>query len=307
MGARGSPLSLAQAGLVTAQLARASPGDSYEVVPIRTRGDSDPRPLFEMERRGAFSGEIDAAVASGEVHFAVHSLKDVPPGLADGLVLACVPRRGPVNDVLVSPGGGPLEGLPGGAVVGTSSLRRAVQARRLRPDLRVRPVRGNVGTRIQKAGGGGYDAVILAEAGILRLGLGARYSALAVPDFCPPPGQGALAAVARSGDAQTVRMLARIEDAGARAEAEAEMALSGALGSGCRFPVGALARADGAGLTLEARAFSVDGGREVRAALGGSASDPAALGRAVGAEMGRLGAGDLALNWREGLREWNAQ
>lgn len=297
---------MAQAGWAVAELRRASPGSEYEVEAIRTSGDADQRPLFELDRRGAFEREVDEAVAGGRVDFAVHSLKDVPTELPPGLALACVPRRAPAGDALVSPGGAGIGSLRPGAVVGTSSLRRAVQARRLRPDIRVRPVRGNVETRIGRIGGG-YDAVILAQAGLGRLGLSAPSSPLPEDEFVPSPGQGALALVAREGDARAAGLLALIQHGPSRAEADAERALSAAVGSGCRFPVGARARAAGGRLEIRAAAFSADGAGAVRVEESGPAGDPGGLGRRAGGEMLRRGAGELALNWREAVEEWNRQ
>ncbi len=305
VGTRGSPLSLAQTEWVIRRLAEANPGCDYEVVRITTRGDTDARPLFAIDQRGMFEREVDLAVAEERVDFAVHSMKDVPSGLPAGLRLACVPKRAPANDVLVSADGSTLEGLPPNSTVGTSSLRRAVQATRKRPDIAVKPVRGNIGTRIGKVGGPDYDAVILAAAGIGRLGLGVRHEVLPLDDFVPSPGQGALAVVAREGDAGTASMLGGIEDPDSRLEAEAERALSSAVDSGCRFPVGAYARAGGGELTLRASAFSVDGSRSLAVEKTGPKSDPASLGVLAGRELRERGLGDLALNWRERLEEWN--
>ncbi|ABK77979.1 porphobilinogen deaminase [Cenarchaeum symbiosum A] len=304
VGTRGSRLSLAQTGHVLDALKEANPEDEYKVRRIKTQGDTDDRPLFAIDQKGIFEKEIDRAVSEGGADFAVHSLKDVPTELAPGLVLACVPRRAAANDVLVSPGGSGLGSLPRGATVGTSSLRRAVQVGRSRSDLHVKPVRGNIETRIAKVGAG-YDAVVLAEAGISRLGLDVKYAALPEESFAPSPGQGSLALVARSGDAGTISMLNRIEDAASRAEAEAERALSERIGSGCRFPVGALARSAGELLTIRAEAFSVDGSRSVSVQASGPRGSPRKVGESAGNEMLERGAGDLALNWREKVDEWN--
>ena len=261
--------------------------------------------MFAIDQKGIFEKEVDRAVAEKKIDFAVHSLKDVPSDLPDGLSLACVPRRGPVNDVLISSDGLSLEDLPQNAVVGTSSLRRAVQITRKRPDITVKPIRGNIETRIEKIDGSGYDAVVLAAAGIGRLGLDVRHSVLSVDDFSPSPGQGALAIVAHRDDHETISMLKKIEDPDSRLEVEAERSLSSAVDSGCRFPVGAYAKSDGRMLTLKVSAFSVDGYKSIMVEKTGNKSDPVSLGRLVGRELHERGINDLALNWREMVEEWN--
>jgi len=298
---RASPLSLAQTQGVLDMLGR-----SFEIVRVTTRGDTDARPLFAMDQKGIFEREVDAAVASGRADFAVHSLKDVPTEIPAGLELASVPRREDPRDVLVTAGGDGIDSVKSGARVGTSSLRRAAQIRAARPDLRPVPVRGNVGTRAARVSGGGLDAVVLARAGILRLGLEARYSVLPEERFLPSPGQGALALVCRSGDEETRDMLAGIEDPDSRAEAEAERALSAKLESGCRFPVGALARAEGDKITVTAAAFGT-GGAPVSASRSGPKSEAAKIGRMAAEEMLEGGAGGLALNWRAEVERWNAR
>lgn len=308
MGTRGSRLAMAQARWVAARLAAAGACEAPEPVVIRTRGDADARPLFAIDQKGVFEREIDERVASGGVDFAVHSMKDVPSELPDGLVLACVPPREAPGDVIVTRGGGGLDSLRGGATVGTSSLRRAVQVSRARPGLDVRPVRGNVDTRIARVRRGDLDAIVLARAGLARLGLGdCGASDLPEGEFVPSPGQGALALVARAGDGPTVRALRSIEDAASRAEAEAERALSGAVGSGCRFPVGALARASGGRVSIRAAAYSVDGSERLCAEASGDAAAARAVGERAGAMLREAGVGRLALNWREGLAGWNSR
>lgn len=306
IGTRGSRLSLAQTRWVIGMLKDANQDCDYEIVTITTRGDTDSRPLFAIDQRGIFEKDVDRAVSDGRVHFAVHSMKDVPSGLPEGLVLASVPKREKVNDVLVTPDGHSMESLPQGSVVGTGSLRRAVQVRRIRPDVQVRPIRGNVETRIGKIGNG-FDGVVLAEAGIRRLGLDARYATLPVEDFSPSPGQGALALIARKGDDDTIRMLEGIEDSDSRLAADAERALSRVVESGCRFPIGTYARPDGDVMTISVHAFSVDGNDSIVVDRRGQKTDPDKLGTEAGLEMQKRGVGDLALNWREKVEEWNTK
>lgn len=306
-GTRGSRLSLAQTDAVLAELKSANPGDAFEAVPMSTRGDRETRPLFAIDQRGIFERDLDRAVAEQKVDFAVHSLKDIPSELPDGLVLACVPRRGPPHDVLVSGNGSSLMDMPHGAILGTSSLRRAVQITRQRPDIAVRPVRGNIDTRIRKIDGKDYDGVVLALAGISRLGLDTRQSILPLDDFVPAPGQGALGIVARKDRPHTISMLKNIEHAESRSEADAERALSGAVDSGCRFPVGAYAKSHGTMLTLRVSAFSIDGSKSITVEKTADRSDPAHLAELAGTELREKGIADLALNWREKVEEWNKQ
>ena len=255
IGTRGSQLSVAQTNWVVDELKKANPDSEYEIITIKTKGDTDSRPLFTIDQKGIFEKEIDKAVADKQVDFAVHSLKDVPSDLPEELTLACIPKRETVNDVIISKDGSSLDSIVSEGVVGTSSLRRAVQIMRKRPDLKVKPIRGNIETRIRKVSDSDYDAIVLAQAGISRLGLDVKYSKLSTDDFSPSPGQGALAIVARADDSQTIEMLKKIEDSQSRIEIEAERALSNYVDSGCRFPVGAYAKANGEDMTIKVMAF----------------------------------------------------
>jgi hydroxymethylbilane synthase len=305
IGARGSQLSLAQTNWVIEELKKAHQNIEFEIKPIKTQGDIDTRPLFTIDQKGIFEKEIDRAVAQKEIDFAVHSLKDVPSQLDDNLVLACIPKREMVNDVFISSDGSTLDTIKSGAVIGTSSLRRAVQISRKRSDVIVKPIRGNIETRIKKASGENYDAIVLAQAGITRLGLDLSFTPLSIEDFSPSPGQGALAIVARKNDEQTIQMLKKIEDTTSKLEIEAERALSDYVDSGCRFPVGAYAKSNGEQMTLTVSAFSVDGKQLLCVTKTGSKSDPYSLGKSVGEELRQKGVNDLALNWREKVEEWN--
>jgi len=305
VGARGSQLSVAQTNWVIAELKKVNPDSEYEIKAITTKGDTDSRPLFTIDQKGIFEKEIDRAVAQKEVDFAVHSLKDVPSEIDDSLILACIPKREVVNDVFISSDGSTLENIKPGAVIGTSSLRRAVQVIRKRSDVTVKPIRGNIETRIKKASGENYDAVILAQAGITRLGVDVKFSPLSIDDFSPSPGQGAIAIVARADDSQTISMLKKIEDADSRLEIEAERALSDFVDSGCRFPVGAYAKSNGSEMTLTVVAFSVDGKKSLQVNKTGDKKDPKSLGKSAGEELREKGVNELALNWREKVEEWN--
>ena len=305
VGARGSQLSVAQTNWVISELKKVNPDCDYEIKPITTKGDTDTRPLFTIDQKGIFEKEIDRAVAQKEVDFAVHSLKDVPSELDENLILASIPKREAVNDVFISSDDSTLDDIREGSVIGTSSLRRAVQVSRKRPDVIVKPIRGNIETRIRKVSGENYDAIVLAQAGISRLRVDVKYTSLSVDDFSPSPGQGAIAIVARADDAETISMLKKIEDGDSRLEIEAERSLSDYVDSGCRFPLGAHAKSSGSEMTLTVSAFSVDGKQFLQVNKTGKKEDPKSLGKNAGEELRRKGVNDLALNWREKVEEWN--
>jgi len=305
VGARGSQLSVAQTNWVISELKKVNPESEYEIKTITTKGDTDTRPLFTIDQKGIFEKEIDRAVAQKEVDFAVHSLKDVPSELDDGLILACIPKREVVNDVFISSDGSSLDDISPDSIIGTSSLRRAVQVSRKRPDVTVKPIRGNIETRIKKASGENYDGIVLAQAGISRLGVDVKYSPLSINDFSPSPGQGAIAIVTREYDTQTISMLKKIEDSTSRLEIEAERALSDFVDSGCRFPIGAYAKSNGSEITLDVVAFSVDGKKSIHVTKIGDKDDPYSIGKSAGEELREKGVNDLALNWREKVEEWN--
>ena len=306
IGARGSQLSLAQTNWVISELKKVNPDTEFEIKTIKTKGDTDARPLFTIDQKGIFEKEIDRAVADNEIDFAVHSLKDVPSQLIENLILSSVPKRETVNDIFISSDGTDLDSIKSGAVIGTSSLRRAVQITRKRSDVTVRPIRGNIETRIKKVGKD-FDAVVLAQAGIARLGLDVAFTPLSIEDFSPSPGQGALAIVSRKDDHDTISMLESIEDSDSRLEIEAERALSDYVDSGCRFPIGAYAKSNGDQMTMNVSAFSVDGKKSLFVSKSGNKNDPLSLGKRVGEELREKGVNDLAINWRKKVEEWNKQ
>jgi len=305
VGARGSQLSISQTNWVISELKKVNSDAEYEIKTITTKGDTDTRPLFTIDQKGIFEKEIDRAVAQKEVDFAVHSLKDVPSELDDGLILACIPKREVVNDVFISSDGSSLDDISPNSIIGTSSLRRAVQVSRKRPDVTVKPIRGNIETRIKKASGENYDGIVLAQAGISRLGVDVKYSPLSITDFSPSPGQGAIAIVTRADDSQTISMLKKIEDSTSRLEIETERALSDFVDSGCRFPIGAYAKSNGSEITLDVVAFSVDGKKSIHVTKTGDKDAPYSIGKSAGEELREKGVNDLALNWREKVEEWN--
>ena len=305
IGTRGSKLSLAQTNWVISELKEQTPDNEFEIITIKTKGDTDERPLFTIDQKGIFEKEIDKAVVEKQVDFAVHSLKDVPSELHESLIIASVPKREYSNDIFITKDGSSLKSIPSGSIIGTSSLRRAVQISRQRSDLVVKPVRGNIETRINKVLDGKFDGIVLAHAGISRLGLDIKFSILSTNDFPPSPGQGALAIVARSNDSELISILKKIEDIKSRKEIEAERALSDHVDSGCRFPVGALAKIDAETMNLVVAAYSVDGKKSLIIERTGSIDDPKILGRKLGLELKDRGIEELASNWREKLEEWN--
>ncbi len=305
IGTRGSQLSLAQTNWVVSEIKKKSSGTDFDIITIKTKGDTDARPLFTINQKGIFEKEIDKAVAQKEVDLAVHSLKDVPAELPDDLILACVPKREEPNDVLISKNGDTLSTIKKGAIIGTSSLRRAVQIIRIRPDLVVKPIRGNIETRIKKIGTEEFDGIVLAQAGILRLGLSIKYEKLPMDAFPPSPGQGALAIVTRKDNYDLIQLLKKIEDPETRNAIEAERSLSMFVDSGCRFPVGALAQKNGDKLSLQVTVYSVDGTKHIMVK---KESDPASavdLGKQAAMELASKGVSELAKDWREKVEEWN--
>jgi hydroxymethylbilane synthase len=307
VGTRGSRLAIAQTEIALCSL-RKRTSLEFEVVTITTRGDVDKRPIFTIDEKGVFEKEINQAVISGQIDFAVHSLKDIPSDLSHELVVASIPKRARPNDVLVSKRKLKLADLPTGAMVGTSSLRRAIQLFRLRPDLQVKPIRGNVEARVNKSIAGEYDAVILAEAGLTRLGMkdviAERFD---VMDFVPAPGQGAIAIVCRKDNRELITLLKSIEDPQSKIEADAERALVSKLEAGCRFPVGAIAisKAQQSTFTLYASIFSPDGKKNIRLKNSGNKRHPAAVGVELADLLLKNGTGELAKGWRIAVEDWN--
>ncbi|AJZ75618.1 hydroxymethylbilane synthase [Candidatus Nitrosotenuis cloacae] len=305
IGTRGSQLSVAQTNWVVSELKSENPDSDYEIKTITTKGDTDARPLFTINQKGIFEKEIDKAVAEKQVDFAVHSLKDVPSILPDDLILGCVPSREPYNDIFISKNGDTLETIPEGSTIGTSSLRRVVQVSRKRPDLTVKNIRGNVETRIKKVQDGTFDGIVLAQAGINRLGVNVKHTSLSTIDFPPSPGQGALGIVCRKNDQITISMLKKIEDQNTRLAVESERALSEFVDSGCRFPVGAFAQVNGENLDLTVVAYSIDGKQALIVNKSGPKSNSYQIGKEAADELQRKGVNDLAKDWRAKLDEWN--
>jgi len=297
VGTRGSVLALAQAAVVADGLRRA--GAEVTLVPMRTEGDRlQQARLADVGGKGLFVREIEEALIAGAIDVAVHSLKDLPAEVAQGLELAAFPEREDPRDVLVTRRGGGLEDLPPGARVGTSSPRRRALALALRPDLVVEPLRGNVDTRLRKLESEGWDAVVLAAAGLTRLGLHPAHAVPLDPDrFVPAVGQGTLGVEIRTADGATRALVAALDHADTRAGAAAERAYLARLGASCTTPMAAhavVARAAGvARLAMTAVVASEDGRSVLRAEAAGSPDDAAAIGRALAESLLARGAAEL--------------
>jgi hydroxymethylbilane synthase len=292
---RGSRLALWQAETVKAALRAAHPGVVVELVLVVSQGDADrTRPLHEMGGVGVFTKEVQDAVLDGRADLAVHSLKDLPTIPHPELELAAVPVRGPTADALLSPRHGTLESLPPGAAVATGSLRRRAQLLRRRSDLRIEEVRGNVDTRVRKLLEGRLDAMVLARAGLERLGLLEHATEFLTPDvMLPAVGQGALGIECRRSDAAVRAALAALDDPQTHVAVSAERAFLAGLQGGCQMPIGALATLDGPQLTLEGNFVTPDGKTEIRGVRRGAAKDAAELGGELAAEFLARGVRDL--------------
>lgn len=301
IGTRGSALALWQARYIQGRLTQAHPGLNVELVEIHTRGDQDREsPLAAIGGQGLFTKEIQRALLDRKVDVAVHSLKDLPTAQASGLMLAAVPEREEVADALVSPRYPSLSALPAGATVGTGSLRRQAQLLHVRPDLKVVPVRGNVETRLGKATRGDLDAVILAAAGLRRLGLSRHIQALlGPPDFLPAPGQGALGIECRSDDDRTRGLLSAIDDPGIHRCVEIERAVMAELEAGCLIPLGAWAREEQGRLVLDASVVDPRGLERIRVQRAAPLAETTGLALGIAQALRALGAERLLAAGRE--------
>ena len=289
---RKSQLALWQTEHVAARLRAAHPDLEVALVPLSTRGDEIlDRSLAAIGGKGLFLKELELAMQRDAADCAVHSLKDVPMELEPGFTLPAILTRADPADAFVSNHFDNLAALPAGARVGTSSLRRQAQLRALRPDLQIRDLRGNVNTRLAKLDAGDYDAIVLACAGLQRLGFAERIRArLNPPAWLPAPAQGAIAIECRSEDAQTAALCVALDDAPTRTCVEAERALNRRLHGSCHVPVAALATLSGQQLHLQGLVGAVADGRHVRAEASGAVNAPEALGIAVANDLLAQGA-----------------
>lgn len=308
LGTRGSLLALTQSRTVAAAVERAS-GRPVSLVTIQTTGDQRlDRPLSQIGGKGLFTKELDVALLEGTIDFAVHSLKDLPTGMEEGLAVAVIPEREDPRDVLIGPEGGPalsLSALPPGSRVGTSSLRRRALCLAFRPDLRVENLRGNLDTRIRKVDEGGIEAILVAGAGVRRLGMARRIGEWVEGGaWLPAPGQGALGVVAREGDLETTRALEPLHHEATALAVRAERALLHQLEGGCQVPVGALAIPFGDRIRLRGVVASPDGRRVVVGEGTGAAAAPESLGRQVALQMVARGADAILDEVRSAAPRW---
>jgi hydroxymethylbilane synthase len=289
---RKSPLALWQARYVADLLRAQEPGLLVELHELMTRGDKILEvPLAQVGGKGLFVKEIEDALLQGDAQIAVHSMKDLPALLAPGLVVAAMPAREDPRDALCSPRWKTLDRLPQGARVGTSSLRRSAQLKAVRPDLQLEVVRGNVQTRLRKASEG-LDAVVLAYAGLRRLGLADQATQVFSPEeMLPAVAQGALALEARADDPATLERLARLDDPGTRVRVEAERGFLARIEGGCQVPIAGFATVAGGEVHLRALVASVDGTRVIRGERRGPLAGARAMGEALADELIGRGAG----------------
>jgi hydroxymethylbilane synthase len=292
IGTRGSQLALWQAHFVRDALAHLSPETSIELKTIKTEGDRDTNaPVAQLSGKGVFIKEIEDALLSREVDIAVHSMKDVPTEIPDGLVIAAVCEREDVRDALLSRDGKKLAELPSGARIGTSSLRRQALLKHFRSDFNILTLRGNLNTRVRKLDEGLYDAIVLATAGLQRLGWSSRISETLSTDIAlPAVAQGAVGVECRGGDQELCQLVGRLNHSLTRLAVEAERALLHELEGGCQVPIGAWAREENGRFILEACVMSIDGKTYLRDRIEGSASEAHSLGTTLAKRLLEAGA-----------------
>jgi len=303
IGTRGSALALWQARSIARALLGTT-GIEPEIVIIKTSGDKFQQTSFsQIGTKGVFIKELEDALLEGRIDLAIHSMKDVPTEMPEGLTIAAIGKREDVRDALLSSSGATLELLPQGARVGTSSLRRQSQLLYARRDLRMLELRGNVDTRIEKLKRGDYDAIVLAKAGLDRLGLSGNISQVLPHGVSlPAAGQGAIGIEARTGDAETLRALTGLEDAETRSAVTAERAVLAGLGGGCQVPIGAWGRVENGKLALDVAVLSPDGTQRMWEKDSGSPKEAEAIGKRVAKKMRDGGAAALLERESRGTR-----
>ena len=292
IGTRGSSLSIAQTGIVARKIEQAYPEIKCELVRIKTLNEKIDRSVEKATDKDIYTKEIDAALSEGSIDIAVHSLKDLKNELNDGIVLACVPERDSPFDCIIKGKGFESKSSP---IVGTSSIRRKVQVPGIVKNAVVKGIHGNVDTRLKALDNGSVDALILAEAGIRRLGYGMELEALGADIMVPAIGQGALAITARANDGKIIKMMEGIGDKKAEAETFAERAFGRVFGIGCDVPIGALAFADEKKMSIEIAGFlsDIEGKKQIRKSIEGSLGNPEGLGRELGKQIMENGGEDI--------------
>lgn len=304
-------MALIQTEIVTDNLYKHYPTVKCDVVKIKSSGDINKNKLlFSVDEKGVFEKEVDRAVLEEEADFAVHSIKDIPTDIGNELVVASILKREKPNDVLIGKSKSRIESLEPNSLVGTSSLRRAVQIKRKNPNVKVIPIRGNVESRVRKCIEGPFDALVLAEAGMKRLHLTSvivqRFN---YRDFVPAPGQGAIGIVCRKDNKNLIAKLQKIEDKPSRYAINAERSLIRYLNAGCRFPVGAIALPNlkTNRIMMYSTVFSADGTQSINIKKSDDISNASQVGRDVAIDLLSKGAADFAHEWREALGKWNSQ
>ena len=287
IGSRGSQLALCQTQHIVNRLQDLHPQFRFVIKRIRTKGDEhSSQPSFYFEEKGEFVMELEEALLSGEINLAVHSFKDLPLDSPEGLEIAAVNQREDARDVLVSMKANSLSQLPRGASIGTGSLRRAAQIKAFRPDLDVVDIRGNLDTRLRKVSSGQFDGIILAAAGLIRMGWEEQITEYLSMDIClPAVAQGALAIEAREGDEEIKRLVSVLNHEPTRQATTAEQAFLRCLGGGCRTPIAAFGQINGGTLELEGMVSTPDGGKLLRAGVKGSAELPEEVGSQLGEKL----------------------
>ena len=287
IGSRGSQLALCQTQHIVNRLQDLHPQFRFVIKRIRTKGDEhSSQPSFCFEEKGEFVRELEEALLSGEINLAVHSFKDLPLDSPEGLEIAAVNQREDARDVLVSMKANSLSQLPRGASIGTGSLRRAAQIKAFRPDLDVVDIRGNLDTRLRKVSSGQFDGIILAAAGLIRMGWEEQITEYLSMDIClPAVAQGALAIEAREGDEEIKRLVSVLNHEPTRQATTAEQAFLRCLGGGCRTPIAAFGQINGGTLELEGMVSTPDGGKLLRAGVKGSAELPEEVGSQLGEKL----------------------
>ncbi|HLE24316.1 MAG TPA: hydroxymethylbilane synthase [Thermodesulfobacteriota bacterium] len=306
IGTRGSRLSLIQTDSVIDMLRRIGSDLEFQKVIMKTAGDVfREKSLYSFGAKGIFEREINLAVIEGRVDFAVHSLKDLPSEEYDELGLAAIPKRESPNDVLISNSRKTFTELKANNIVGTSSVRRMMQIKLHRPDLRVVRLRGNVETRLRKAANGEFDAVVLAEAGVKRLGLQDKVSErLPLNMFVPAPGQGALVAVARKDDDKMLRLLSKIDDRESRNECVVERIVASKLSGGCQVPMGIIAHQTGNSLSAYSALYSIDGRKKIACNIEGKSDNASDVAERLANKLLEFGASGIIDEWRKTKVNW---
>jgi len=291
IGSRSSRLALVQANLVKGLLCLNHPDLEIKIKTIQTTGDKFLKlALDQVGDQGLFTKEIEAALLSGEIDLAVHSMKDLPTEIANGLKITAVTPREDLRDVLVSPKGYTLKSLPQQSLVGTSSLRRRAQLLQFRPDLKIKDLRGNLDTRIQKLNAGRYDAIVLAYAGVKRLGLKLLMSVIPLKEVFPQAGQGALGLEIRQDKIEIEKIAKILDDIDTHCCIDAERAVLSGLGGGCHAPIGVYAVIKDDGIIIHAGVFSLDGKTAIKDKISGAKNEAIKLGLALADKLRKAGA-----------------